>query len=454
MAGTGGGQQQPEQKTVLGFPVRPAGDAEAVVAGRHYWYELAGEISGAFAEIDRAISGMQWSGEARSAFNAAWSQFSGHGTEATQHAQEMGDQLLKLGNRIEEAQHEWDVAMAAMAASTAIGIGLTFVTFGVSDAVAEGAATAAVGTMEAVCAALDVSLDAAMQVLIAAIRVAVQLAVKFTWQFAINVVSQETANVVEGRGLGNVDLLQAAEFAGVSMVIPGVAGKLTIGGREVLSGFSGAVLTGAATDAAVQGLEGVTEGKPFSLGEVLLSGALAGGGHALGEGVSARFGGVPREAIPGGLTDPAVGANTEGAGPWIADATNIREGGAVAQSTSGSCVSACGEMLTGGSVSESELLGRLGEWSNPQALAGDLNSRAGATEWRGGWFASGEQAVAVAQRGPMGATLQMPGVPSHMVVIEPEEGAGFLVRDPSFGGTYEVTRDWIERYVSGGVFRL
>jgi hypothetical protein len=54
----------------------------------------------------------------------------------------------------------------------------------------------------------------------------------------------------------------------------------------------------------------------------------------------------------------------------------------------------------------------------------------------------------------MGATLQMPGVPSHMVVIEPEEGAGFLVRDPSFGGTYEVTRDWIERYVSGGVFRL
>jgi uncharacterized protein YukE len=452
MSGGGGGQQQqPEQQTFLGFPLRPEGDGEAVKGGRHYWYELAGEISGAFADIDRAMSGMRWSGDARRAFDAAWSQFSGHGTEASQHAHEMGDQLLKLGNQIEDAQHEWDLAMAAMAASTAIGIGLTFVTFGVSDAVAEGAAAAAVGTMEAVCAALDISLDAAVEVLITAIRVAVQLAVKFTWQFGINVVSQETANVVEGRGLGNVDLLQAAEFAGVSMVIPGVAGKLTIGGREVLSGIPGAIVTGAATDAAVQGLEGVTEGKPFNVGEVLFSAALAGGGHALGEGVTARLGGG--RGVPGGLTD-AVGAQAEGAGPWIADATNVREGGAVAQSTNGSCVSACGEMLTGGSVPESQFLGRLGEWSNPRSLAEDLNSRAGASEWRGGWFESGEQAVAVARRGPMGATLQMPGVPSHMVVIEPAEGGHFLVRDPAFGGTYEVTSDWIDRYVSGGVFRL
>jgi hypothetical protein len=181
--------------------------------------------------------------------------------------------------------------MAAMAASTAIGIGLTFVTFGISDAVAEGAAAAAVGTMEGVCAALDIALDAAVQALITAIRVAVQLAVKFAWQFGINVVSQEAANLVDGKGMGNLDLLQAAEFAGVSMVIPGVAGRVSIGGRQVLSGVPGAVLTGAATDAAVQGLEGVTEGKPFNLGEVLLSGALAGGGHAVGTRITARLGG-------------------------------------------------------------------------------------------------------------------------------------------------------------------
>jgi hypothetical protein len=193
------GSQQPEQQSVLGFPIRPRGDGEAVTGGRHHWYELAQEIHGAFADIDRAVASMQWSGDGRRAFDAAWSQLSGHGTEAAQHSQEMGDHLLTLGHQIDDAQHQWDMAMTAMAASTAIGIGLTFVTFGISDAVAEGAAAAAVGTMEAVCAALDISLEAAVQVMIAAIRIGVQLAVKFTWQFGISVVTQETARPSPGR---------------------------------------------------------------------------------------------------------------------------------------------------------------------------------------------------------------------------------------------------------------
>jgi hypothetical protein len=67
---------------------------------------------------------------------------------------------------------------------------------------------AAVGTMEAITTALDLSLDAALQVLATAIRVAAQLAVRFTWQFEITLVSQEAANVIEGRGLDKVDLLR------------------------------------------------------------------------------------------------------------------------------------------------------------------------------------------------------------------------------------------------------
>jgi hypothetical protein len=286
----GSGSQQPEEKTFLGFPARPGGDGEAVKIGRHHWYELAQEVHGAFADIELVIGQLHWSGDARRAFDAVWSQFSGHGTEASQHSQEMGDHLLKLGSQIEGAQHEWDLAVGAMAVSTAIGIGLTFLTFGISDAVAEGAATAAVGSMEAICAALDISLDAAMQVLLAAIRIASQLAVKFTWQFSISVVSQEGANVVTGAGLDMVDLIQAAEFAGVSMVVPGLATKVTIGGSKVFEGASGAVLTGALTDTAVQGVEGVTEGKPFNAGEVVVSGALAGAGHLTGEELGARLG--------------------------------------------------------------------------------------------------------------------------------------------------------------------
>ncbi|MDB5064697.1 MAG: hypothetical protein JWM18_1131 [Chloroflexi bacterium] len=315
---SGSGEHQPEQKTVLGFPLRPGGDGKAVQDARHYWYELAQEIHGAFSDLDRAISGIQWSGDGRKAFDARWSEFSGHGTEATQHSQEMGDHLFRLGNQIFDAQHEWDLAMGAMTASTAIGIGLTFVTFGVSDAVAEGAATAAVGTMEAICAALDVTLDAVVQVLAAAIRIAAQLAVKFSWQFGINVVSQEAANTVEGRGLGSVDLLQAAEFAGVSVVIPGVLGNVTVNGTRVLEGASGAILTGAVTDAGVQGVEGLTEGKPFSPAEVVVSGALAGAGHIAAEELGAHLRTQaddvsPTELAPSPPTDltPAMGADRE-----------------------------------------------------------------------------------------------------------------------------------------------
>jgi hypothetical protein len=211
----------------------------------------------------------------------------------------MGDHLFKLGHQIEDAQHEWDLAMAAMAASTAIGIGLTFFTFVISDIASEGAAAAAVSTMEAITTALDLSLDAAVQVLATAIRVAAQLTVRFTWQFEINLVSQEAANVIEGRGLDKLDLLQAAEFAGASMLIPGLASRVTIGGTKVLEGASGAVMTGALTDAGIQGLEGITEGKPFNPGEVVVAGTLAGAGHIAGEEISAHVNKeVPKQGVP------------------------------------------------------------------------------------------------------------------------------------------------------------
>jgi uncharacterized protein YukE len=264
VGGNGGGQPPPEQKTSLGFPMRPAGDGDTVKAGCHSWYELAGEISGAFTDLDRAISGMRWSGDARKAFDAVWLQFSRHGTEASQYAQEMGDNHIKLGNQIEDAQHEWDVAMAAMAASTAVGIGLTFVTFGISDAVAEGAATAAVGTMETVCAEFDIALDAAVQALMDAMRVAVQLAVKFTLQFAINVVSQETSNVVDGRSLGNVDLRQAAGSAiGAATVSGGVGGAR----MSAVVGGEGESVIGGEDEAVVEMAQGQAETTLARLGQ-------------------------------------------------------------------------------------------------------------------------------------------------------------------------------------------
>lgn len=139
-----------------------------------------------------------------------------------------------------------------------------------------------------------------------------------------------------------------------------------------------------------------------------------------------------------------------GSGPWVDDAlTAARPGGATAQSAGGSCVSACGQMLTGGARTQAQLLDELGEWSSPEALASALGPG-----WRGGGFGSAADAVAAANRGPMGAVLRVPGAQGHMVVTSPMGSGRYLVRDPWGGGSnYEVGTAWIERYVAGGTFR-
>jgi hypothetical protein len=148
----------------------------------------------------------------------------------------------------------------------------------------------------------------------------------------------------------------------------------------------------------------------------------------------------------------AVGGFLEGAGPWVAEAVNVTEGGAILQSTTGSCVAACGEMLSGGALTEVELLAQIGEWSNPAALAEALNAAEGAAAWEGGYFATGAEALAAAEQGQMAGVLQAPFLPAHMVVIEPLEAGGFLVQDSAIGGTYEVTAAWIEKFVAGGIW--
>jgi hypothetical protein len=80
---------QPGQETYLGFPLRPDGGGEAMEDSRHYWYELAQEIHGGFADIDQAMAGIQWSGDGRRAFYSRWSEFSGQGTEASRHSHKM-----------------------------------------------------------------------------------------------------------------------------------------------------------------------------------------------------------------------------------------------------------------------------------------------------------------------------------------------------------------------------
>jgi hypothetical protein len=150
----------------------------------------------------------------------------------------------------------------------------------------------------------------------------------------------------------------------------------------------------------------------------------------------------------------AAGAYTDGA-PWLDNVTNYTKGGTFLQCGQ-TCVSATGQNLTGGAVSEQQLAQLLGQPArNPLALANALNGLGSSGQWAGQYFANGEAALDQAEQGLFGAVLQAPGVQGHMVAIEPIVGTNmFLVMDTGAGATYEVTASWIEQFVSGGVWQV
>lgn len=143
-------------------------------------------------------------------------------------------------------------------------------------------------------------------------------------------------------------------------------------------------------------------------------------------------------------------------GPWSEGITNVVENGTFTQCGNGSCISATAQVLTNGAVTEAQVVARIGEWADPLKLPGVLNELApAATQWRGVYFRSGEEALAAASRGTMGAVLQAPGRAGHMVTISPIQGSNglFRVQDTGVGKTYDVTSSWVKQYVSLGVWK-
>jgi hypothetical protein len=131
------------------------------------------------------------------------------------------------------------------------------------------------------------------------------------------------------------------------------------------------------------------------------------------------------------LTRAVSGARD--AGPWTQNAADFRAGGAVTQSRDGSCVAACGEMLSGGARSEAELLKQLGEWSHVAELAKALN---GGVEgpWLGGAVScSLDQLLS---GGTAAIELKVFRADAHLVVAQRVDSNSALVRDPALGASY------------------
>jgi hypothetical protein len=134
--------------------------------------------------------------------------------------------------------------------------------------------------------------------------------------------------------------------------------------------------------------------------------------------------------------------------------SNEVAGVAVKQTTPGSCVAACGEMLAGSRRSQATILAAIGEWSYSEALARHLTG-AGEGTWVGGYVEPSFDTI-VARGGPWAAEMFPrgggPNTYHHMVVVNHVGAATVHVRDPWDGSGYDMTlEEFTNRWTGKGV---
>ncbi len=132
-------------------------------------------------------------------------------------------------------------------------------------------------------------------------------------------------------------------------------------------------------------------------------------------------------------------AGSKGKPPW--NVFKLRKSADVVQQVHDqSCVSAVGEMLSGGKIKQSSLIEKLGtEKVDARRLAPELGG-----EWEGHYVGvlSDAQVRDICKFGPFGATLKAFGADAHMVVVDGLSKQGrLLIRDPAHGHRYEMTVD-------------
>lgn len=161
-------------------------------------------------------------------------------------------------------------------------------------------------------------------------------------------------------------------------------------------------------------------------------------------------------ATPGAETTPTAAIRTIPAdgpgGDWRI--SNEVRGSAVKQTTPGSCVAACGQMLTNSHRGQATILASIGEWSYSETLARDLTT-AGEGSWVGGYVEPSFNAIVA--RGKPWAAEMFPhgGGPNpyhHMVVVDQVGTDTVHIRDPWDGSGYDMAlEEFTHRWTGKGV---
>ncbi|GGX30680.1 WXG100 family type VII secretion target [Streptomyces noursei] len=142
------GQQQEQQPQIeKSFDLfNPGGDPSVLRACAEAWRGMAHDLKSTIETQDQEVArlGDNWTGAAADAFHVHWNHTKGQVEKALPHFETVAQQLEHTADAIQKANDEVHRVAEEIAATVAIGIGLTVLTGGFSDAIAAGAAAAEV----------------------------------------------------------------------------------------------------------------------------------------------------------------------------------------------------------------------------------------------------------------------------------------------------------------------
>jgi hypothetical protein len=216
----------------LRYVGRPPGQDQVVKTAAVAWHRTADGIREATDRLDREVArviGPQWSAADAGRMLRAWDTLRREAREVEELLRSMGLELEKLSRSIRDAQQDWDRTMATLAVTIGVSIGLGFVTFGLSNLAAGGAANAAAAATVGIAAWLEGIIQGSGVVLLTLAEASGAISARLAVGFAVNLASQSLSGAVASpdHGFRHVDADQAFLFAGLDAYI-GPAAKAAL----------------------------------------------------------------------------------------------------------------------------------------------------------------------------------------------------------------------------------
>ncbi|WP_274916635.1 WXG100 family type VII secretion target [Streptomyces sp. WZ-12] len=296
------GQQQEQQPQIeKSFDLfNPGGDPSVLRACAEAWRGMAHDLKSTIETQNQEVTrlGDNWTGTAADAFHAHWNHTRGQVEKALPQFETVAKQLDTTADAIQKANDEVQRVVEEILVTAAIGIGLSVVTAGFSDAIAAGAAEMEIAEATTEIGRLGRLLIGAAKA-IEKVKEAMKAnkMLKFGIEFGKNTGANFTGNVL-GQSLSGHKVTWAQDFQDAAIAGGVSAGFSEVGGRvgQRLEDWSRSSGGHGASWAPGKAIGAGLDGRNL-LGRTVMEGVGSAGGQAAADGGDMLFEGDDKDVL-------------------------------------------------------------------------------------------------------------------------------------------------------------